>query len=90
VLTADHGLRPPLINLYRFTTVDVSGVTLTNAQFWAIHSLMCQSLTGVPTKGHENPSRKGRKQQEQAGVLIIGLDSSLEIVNQISLKDCTF
>jgi polygalacturonase len=72
VLTADDGLRPQLINLYRCTTVEISGVTLTNSPFWVIHPLMCKSLTVknvvVNSRG---PNNDGCDPESSSGVLIL-------------------
>ncbi|MDR3329238.1 MAG: glycoside hydrolase family 28 protein, partial [Prevotellaceae bacterium] len=44
VMTEEDGLRPPLINLYKCTSVLLEGVTLRNSPFWVTHPLLCDQL----------------------------------------------
>ena len=44
VLTAEDGMRPQLVNLYRCDRVLVEGVTMQNSPFWTLHPLFCNNL----------------------------------------------
>ncbi len=44
VFSAEDGMRPQLVNLYRCDRVLVEGVTMQNSPFWTLHPLFCNNL----------------------------------------------
>jgi polygalacturonase len=64
-------MRPQLINLYRCSTVEISGVTLLRSPFWVIHPVFCKSMIvrNVNVTSH-GPNNDGCDPESSSGVLI--------------------